>query len=70
MAKVSGEKPSQKLSSLGDQADAELEKMLAGVDPAVESSLEVLRVSEEHYFAAVHQEGNPLPTAFSSSTEA
>lgn len=54
----------------GELADAELQEILASTDPAVESSLETLRVSEEHYFAAVHLEGNPVPTTFSASTEA
>lgn len=53
----------------GDQAESDLEKMLEAADPAAEAALETLRVSEEHYFAAVHQEGNPVPTTYSSSTE-
>lgn len=67
---VEAQGPSRESLTPGKQADAELEKMLAASDPTLESSLEVLRVSEEHYFAAVHQEGNPVPTAFSASTEA
>lgn len=53
----------------GSQADDELKEMLAGAEPAVETSLDILRVSEEHYFAAVHQEGNRQPTTYSSSAE-
>jgi hypothetical protein len=64
-----GKKSRRKSLTPGKRADEELQGILAAVDPAVESSLEILRVSEEHYFAAVHQEGNPVPTTFSSSTE-
>jgi hypothetical protein len=53
----------------GEQADRELKKMLAETDPLIEDSLKVLRVSEEHYFAAVQHEGNRQPTTFSSSAE-
>ena len=53
----------------GGQADKELQQLLDSVDPSVEAALETVRISEEHYFAAVHQEGNPVPTTFSSSTE-
>jgi hypothetical protein len=67
VAEVKGKKRSL---TPGERADAQLQEILATTDPAVESSLEILRVSEEHYFAAVHQEGNPVPTTFSASTEA
>jgi hypothetical protein len=68
MAEKEG-KPNRAAMTPGKQADKELQQILEAADPAVETSLEVLRVSEEHYFAAVHQEGNPVPATFSSSSE-
>jgi hypothetical protein len=70
VAEANGNKPGREHMTPGTQADDELERMLAAADPAVETSLETLRVSEEHYFAAVRHEGNQQPTTFSSSTEA
>lgn len=62
--RVDAESPVQR-----NEAEDALEEMLAAADPALESSLDLLSVSEEHYFAAVHQESSGLPTAISSSAE-
>ncbi len=70
MAESKGNGTDREFVTPGKRADAELQEMLAAINPAVESSLEILRISEEHYFAAVHQEGNSVPTMFSASTEA
>lgn len=69
VAEANGKKPSRESATPGIRADDELKEMLAAADPAVEASLDSLSVSEEHYFAAVHQEGNRMPTAISSSAE-
>jgi len=69
MVETKGNKSRPESITPGKQADKELKAMLAETDPAVEASLEVLRVSEEHYFAAVQHEGNRHPTTFSSSAE-
>jgi hypothetical protein len=68
VAEASGKRTSTVVQ--GTEAENELEEMLAAADPALESSLDLLSVSEEHYFAAVHQENTGLPTTVSSSAEA
>lgn len=70
MVEAKRPKLSRAPEATGAQADGELKEMLATADPVVETSLEILHASEEHYFAAVHQEGNRQPTTFSSSAEA
>jgi hypothetical protein len=69
VVETNGKKSLRESTTPGTQADDELREMLAAADPAVEASLDSLSLSEEHYFAAVHQEGNRVPTAISSSAE-
>ncbi len=69
MAEAKEKRRAQASVTPGEEAEKELQGILDATDPAVETTLETLRVSEEHYFAAVHQEGNAVPTTYSSSTE-
>lgn len=69
VAEAAKRKPSRRSTSTGAKAEDKLKELLASADPVVDSSLDRLSISEEHYFAAVHQEGNRLPTAISSSAE-
>lgn len=69
VAKAARRKTGRRSTSTGAEAEDKLKELLAGADPVVDSSLDRLSISEEHYFAAVHQEGSRLPTAISSSAE-